>query len=143
VKPKSETQEAGSASSSAARDASSSGATAKSIGYVAGSLGIVGVVAGGFLSYKAYGTNQDSLSQCRYEDPNACTEAGKETRDRAKGFADGATIAFIAGGALLATSIVLVLSSRGGEPRHPPPREIRASASAAPGGAGIRLEATW
>jgi NADP-dependent 3-hydroxy acid dehydrogenase YdfG len=32
---------------------------------------------------------------CRYEDPNACTPEGKSLRDRAKGFADGATIALI------------------------------------------------
>jgi hypothetical protein len=131
-KPKSEAPEAAPASPGALR----------SVGYVAGSLGIASLAVGGLLSYKAYDTNQQSLSQCRFEDPNACTAEGKETRDRAQALASGATIAFVAGGAALAGGVVLLLSSRSSEP-HRLQSELRASAAPAPGGASIRLEGTW
>jgi hypothetical protein len=131
-KPKSEVPEA---------TAPGSHGTLRSVGYVAGSLGIASLAVGGLLSYKAYDANQQSLSQCRYEDPNACTPEGKDTRDRAKDLASGATIAFIAGGAALAGGVVLFIASRSSEPHRA--GELRASAVPAPGGAALRLEGTW
>jgi hypothetical protein len=126
----------------AARDSSSRGSTQRALGYVTGGLGVVGFAVGGFFSYQAYSKKQDSLAQCRVDDPNACTPQGKEIRDDAKGLANTATLAFIGGGALLAGGLVLVLSAPSSEPRAPT-RELKASADLTRGGAGIRLEGTW
>jgi hypothetical protein len=110
---------------------------------VAGSFAVAGLAVGGILSYKAYDANQQSLSQCRFEDVTACTPQGKEMRDRAKDFANGATLAFVASGTVLAGSIVLLVSARPTEPRPPPPRELKASASLSGSSMGVRLEGTW
>jgi hypothetical protein len=129
------------APAAAAREPSGRGSTQRALGYVAGGLGIVGFAMGGVLSYKAYGDKQDSLTQCRVDDPNACTPQGKELRDDAKSAANTATLAFLGGGALLAGGLVLVLSAQ--TDSRGPTRELKASATVSGGGAGIRLEGTW
>jgi hypothetical protein len=139
AKPKGESAETGSPGG-APREAR--GSTQRALGYVTGGLGVVGVAVGGFFSYQAYGKKQDSLAQCRVDDPNACTPQGKELRDDAKRTADTATLLFVGGGALLAGGLVLVLSAQSSEPRAPA-RELKASAGLTGGGAGIRLEGTW
>jgi len=83
-------------------ESSGRGSAQRAVGYVASGLGVVGVAVGGFLSYKAYDAKQDSLAQCRVDDPNACTLQGKEMRDDAKRLANTATLALLGGGALLA-----------------------------------------
>lgn len=122
---------------------SSPGATQRTFGYVTGALGVVGLALGGYLGYRAYDSNRDSLAQCRVEDVNACTPAGKDMRDDAKGFAFGSTVAVAAGGALLAGGLVLVLSARGGEPRHATDTSLRIAASSYGLGPGIKLEGAW
>jgi hypothetical protein len=145
TKPRGDTHEIGAAATTAAATDGQGGArtTLRSVGYVAGSLGIAGLAVGGLLTFKAHDANQQSLSQCRFDDPNACTAQGKEQRDRAKALGDGATIVFVASTAVLAGGIVLLLSSRGTEPHAPVVHEIKASATASPTGAGLRLEGTW
>jgi hypothetical protein len=135
AKPKGESAEAASAPTGR-------GSTLRTLGYVTGGLGAVGLALGGFLSYQAYGKKQDSLAQCRVDDPNACTPQGKEMRDDAKRTADTATLLFVGGGALVAGGLVLVLSAQSSEPRAPA-RELKASAALTGGGAGLRLEGTW
>jgi serine/threonine-protein kinase len=117
-------------------------ANLRGVGYVAGSLAIAGVAIGSLLTFKAHDANQQSLAQCRFDDPNACTPQGKDERDHAKALGDGATIVFIASGAILASSVVLLLSTRATEPRAQL-RELKAAATASPNGAGLRLEGTW
>ena len=133
-----------SASSSApSRDTvSTPGSAQRALGYVAGGLGVIGLGMGGFLAYRAYSQNQDSLDQCRYEDPNACTAEGKSLRDDARSTAMGSTIALAAGGALVAGGLVLVLTSPRTEHRHTG-TEVRFASGLMGRGAGIRLEGTW
>jgi hypothetical protein len=140
-KPRAETAE-NAASGSSTREPAPHGSTQRTLGYVTGGLGAVGLAVGGVFSYQAYAHKQDSLAQCRVDDPNACTAQGKEMRDDAKRLADTATIAFVAGGTLLAGGLVLVLTSHPPEPRSPG-RELKASASLSGGGAALRLEGTW
>jgi hypothetical protein len=139
-KPRAESPES-SASVASAREASGRGSTQRTLGYTAGGLGIIGLAVGGVLSVKAYGEKQDSLAQCRVDDPNACTAQGKDMRDSAKQSANTATLAFVAGGALLAGGFALVLSAP--SEARTPTRELKASATFSGGGAGIRLEGTW
>lgn len=122
--------------------ASSPGSGQRTLGYVTGALGLVGLAVGGYLGYRAYEVNRESMGQCRVEDVNACTPAGKELRDDAKGFAFGSTVAVAAGGALLTGGLVLVLSARGAESRHPTNASLRVSPYGllAP---GIKVEGVW
>ena len=146
AKPRSEAHEAnaGVANPSVAADGSGgTRTTLRGVGYVAGSFAIAGLAVGGLLAYKAHSANEQSLAQCKFDDPNACTQQGKDDRDRAKALGDGATIAFIGSGAVLAGSIVLLLSTRGAEPRAPASRAISASPTVSTTGAGFRLEGTW
>jgi hypothetical protein len=131
-----------SAGTTALRDtAGSPGNTQKVIGFITGGLGIVGLGVGGFLAYRAYSLNQDSLAQCRADDPNACTPNGKALRDDAHTMASASTIAFAAGGALAVGGLVLVLTAKS-ETRHAG-SDLRVSTGVMGRGPGIQLEGTW
>jgi hypothetical protein len=120
---------------------SSPGATQKMLGFVMGGIGVVGLGVGGFLGYRAFAQNQDSLAQCRADDPNACTPGGKELRDDARSTARVSTIALAAGGAFALGGLVLVLTARS-EPRHAG-SDLRVSTGLVGRGPGIQLEGTW
>ncbi|MET0594468.1 MAG: hypothetical protein ABW133_17330 [Polyangiaceae bacterium] len=130
-----------STSMSPSRDSSSPANTQKTLGFVLGGLGVVGLGVGGFLGYQAYSKNQDSLAECRADDPNACTANGKSLRDDARGAAMGSTIALAAGGALAVGGLVLILTARS-EPRHAG-SDLRVSTGLVGRGPGISLEGTW
>jgi len=131
-----------SAGTSLGRDtASSPGSTQRVIGFVTAGLGVVGLGLGGFLGYRAYSQNQDSLGQCRVDDPNACTADGKSMRDDARSTATGSTIALAAGGALTLGGLVLVLTARS-EPRHAG-SDLRVTTGLVGRGPGIQLEGKW
>jgi hypothetical protein len=121
--------------------ASSPGSTQRMIGFVTAGLGVVGLGLGGFLGYRAYSQHQDSLAQCRVDDPNACTPDGKTLRDDAQGTAMGSTIALAAGGALTVGGLVLVLTARS-EPRHAG-SDLRVTTGLVGRGPGIQLEGRW
>jgi hypothetical protein len=79
----------------------------RSWAFVVGGVGAAGIVAGSVLGIVAYSRNRDSLDECLPEDGSACTQEGKELRDGASNYAFGSTVAFVAGGVLLAGGIVL------------------------------------
>jgi serine/threonine-protein kinase len=81
------------------------------LGYVVGAAGLLGLVAGGVLSYRAYGLNGDSLDKCASDDSNACTEDGKALRDDAMRYGKLATIVSSVAGGVAVTGLVLVLSA--------------------------------
>jgi hypothetical protein len=138
-KPHTETPEP---ATPATQEGSGHANTLRTTGYVAGGLAVVGFAAAGLFAYQAYNTKQQSLEQCRVDDPNACTPAGKDLRDDAKRQANIATLAMLGGGAMLAGSVVLFLSSRSPEPRSPA-HEVKASLNWTGSGPGLRLEGTW
>jgi serine/threonine-protein kinase len=127
--------------------ASAPGSTQRTIGYVTSAVGIVGIGIGGFLGYRAYSLNKDSLQQCRADDPNACTAEGKSLRDDAQSAATGSTIALVAGGALTVGGLVLVLTAPRSEPRHAGTElkvsDLRVSTGLVGRGPGVSLEGTW
>ncbi|HMI83844.1 MAG TPA: hypothetical protein VK550_07095 [Polyangiaceae bacterium] len=131
-----------SGSTSQLRDSvSSPGSTQRTLGFVTGGLGIIGLGVGGFLGYRAYSQNQDSLAQCRADDSNACTTDGKTLREDARSTAMGSTIALAAGGVLTLGGLVLVLTARS-ESRHAS-SEMRVSTGFVGRGPGVQLEGTW
>jgi hypothetical protein len=106
---------------SASGDRVRAGSTQRTIGWVVGGAGVVGLGVGAFLGMRASSKNDDSLDYCPNDD-NRCTAEGVALRDDAKSYATMSTIGFAAGGALLATGIVLVLTA---------PRDRSTAASAA------------
>jgi hypothetical protein len=121
--------------------ASSPGSTQRTIGYVTSAVGIVGIGIGGFLGYRAYSLNKDSLDQCSNLDPNACTAEGKSLRDDAQSAALGSTIALVAGSALTVGGIVLVLTAKS-DSRHAG-TDLKVSTGFVGRGPGVSLEGTW
>jgi hypothetical protein len=108
---------------------------------VTSAVGIIGIGIGGFLGYRAYSLNQDSLENCRSDDPNACTADGKALRDDAQSAAMGSTIALVAGGALTVGGLVLVLTAKS-DSRHAG-NDLKVSTGFVGRGPGISLEGTW
>ncbi len=74
-------------------------------GLTLGAIGLAGIGIGTALGVIAIGKKGDVDDIC--PDLNNCTEEGIDTNDEAKTAATASTVAFIAGGALLATGIVL------------------------------------
>ena len=119
------------------------GSAQRAMGYVTGGLGVVGLLAGGYFSYRAYDFKQKSLDDCRVNDPNACTQAGKDLRDQAKSSAAGATVAIAAGGVLLASGITLIVLSPHGDTRRGGVGQLRFSPNPSALGGTVRFEGVW
>ncbi|MEI9940615.1 MAG: hypothetical protein WDO69_25650 [Pseudomonadota bacterium] len=71
---------------------------------------------GGYFGLHALSLNKQSKSNCRADDPNACTSEGAATRDDAQSAATLSTVASIGGGALLATGLTLVFTAPSAAP---------------------------
>lgn len=108
-------------------------------GIVIGSVGLAGLTAGGAFGLQALLDNDESLDSCRPNDPTLCSAHGVELRDRAETFATASTVALIAGGALAATGLVVVLTAPGKEPRAGQAR----APTVALGPGGLRLGGVW
>jgi hypothetical protein len=92
-----------------AAPARSSGSAARTWGYVTGTVGLGALALGGVFTAQAYSKNQDSLKECKKGDPNSCSEEGVSLRDDARTAGNRATIALIAGGALVAAGVTLIV----------------------------------
>jgi hypothetical protein len=114
--------------------------TQRVVGYVVGGVGVAGLAVAGVFAFRAYDKNQQSLDQCRKGDPSACTEQGALLRKDAQSAGTIATAATIAGGALLATGITLVLSAPSRRETALGPARPRAAAYLYPGGVLVQGE---
>jgi hypothetical protein len=93
-----------------------SGGTQRTLGYIVGGVGIVGLGVGGGMGLLALSKNNASKSECP-EDGACASPAAVEANDQARTFGTVSTISFIAGGVLLATGAVLILTAGGGSKR--------------------------
>jgi hypothetical protein len=104
------------------------------VGYATGAVGLVGLVVGGVTGLAAISFNNRSKKVC--PDPGVCADdRARSDNDSARSAATVSTIAFVAGGALLAGGIALVLSA--------PSRGARTSAQLRATPRALWLEATW
>ena len=79
--------------------------------WIAGGIGVVALGAAGYFSARALGARGDSDDAC----VKGCTEEGVIANDRAKGFADAATVSVVIGVASRATGVAIyVLQPRPG-----------------------------
>jgi hypothetical protein len=88
----------------------SSGSAQRTTGIIAGAAGLVGVGIGSVFGLQASSNWSDAKKGCAAY-PNACTAAALDQRSNASSQATISTIAFIAGGALLATGIILYFTA--------------------------------
>ncbi len=88
----------------------SNGSTQRVTGLVLGGAGIVGVGLGTFFGLRAFGKWSDTKDACS-DYPYGCGKTGTDLRSSAASAGTTSTIAFVAGGALLATGVVLYLTA--------------------------------
>lgn len=84
------------------------GATQRVLGVIAGSAGIVGLGVGAFFGLRVASKNDESKDNCA---GNRCNQIGFESRESALQAATISTVAFVAGGVLVAGGIVLYLTA--------------------------------
>jgi hypothetical protein len=113
-------------------DPGSDGSGQRTLGLVGAGLGVVVMGAGGYFGLVAKSKNEDSKQHCPLE--NRCTPTGLTLRNDALDAASSSTIAFIAGGVLVATGLTLALTA--------PSASSSASAEAAPV-KRLELSAVW
>jgi len=93
-----------SSSSSASADTSTSGGSLRTVGLIAGGVGVVALGVGTYFGLQAKSKNSDSSDDC---DGNVCGDSGYAARQDARSAGNTATIAFVAGGVLVATGVTL------------------------------------
>jgi serine/threonine-protein kinase len=79
------------------------------VGLVLGGAGVIAIGAGAFFGLKASSTYDDALALCNPS--NQCKQRGLDLADDATSQATVSTIAFVAGGVLLAGGAVLYLTA--------------------------------
>lgn len=110
-----------------------SGDGRRTVAYVLGGAGVVALGLGAFFGLKAKSTYDDSKTDCTN---NLCGAKGVEGGKDASTQAAVSTISFIAGGALLASGIVLFVTA-------PKDGGVTVQPTVGTAGAGLRLGATW
>ncbi len=96
--------------------AASDGSAQRVTGLALGGAGLVGVGLGTFFGLRAFGKWADVKDACKAF-PYECGESAKQDRASASSAGTASTVAFIAGGALLAAGAVLYLTAPSAKPR--------------------------
>lgn len=118
----------------AAPEGSSSRHPRATAGLILLGVGAAGVAVGSIFGVRALGLKGDSSFSCRTNDH--CGQEGLALRESARVSGTASTIAFAAGGALVAGGVVLYLTA-------PERRGITASAGLVGGTPGVAMGATW
>lgn len=102
------------------------------VGFALGGGGLFGLGAATVLGIRAHDLDRQSRDECRAD---ACNAEGKSLRDRAFGAANAATVAAIAGGALVAAGVTWVVLV----PSSSEKRSIELGARVTSGGAELEI----
>jgi hypothetical protein len=100
---------AGAAPATVADDAGDAGETQRIVAYTLGGAGVIGLGIGTAFGLSAISQNSESKDAGCEE--NVCTPAAAEIRKDAQAAGNASTVAFIAGGALLAAGVVVYLTA--------------------------------
>jgi hypothetical protein len=112
------------------QDTVSRGGGQRVLGLIMAGAGVVGLGVGGGFAFSAKSQYNTSLSNCETGNPGQCNSTGVSQRDSARSAGNVATVAVIAGGAVLAGGVVIWLTApqgtvtvqRGGQPPSNAPR---------------------
>jgi hypothetical protein len=113
----------------------SEGSAQRTFGFVLGGVGLAALAAGSVLGLVAKSTYGDALGHCP-GGPHTCDGTGVDGGERAHTEALASTIAFVAGGALVAGAVALVFTAPSGASVGVEPVATR-------GGAGLGLSGAW
>lgn len=92
-----------------APQAAESGTYPAWLGYAVAGVGLASAGVAGLMGYRAYDLNQQSLDHCSSANANACTVQGDSLRDDARRAGVVSTVFAVAGGALFAGGVTLVV----------------------------------
>ena len=109
-------------------------------GLVVGGVGVVGLGVGAVLGAVAMGTNSDAEAACP---GGRCTREGNDLLGQAGSMADVSTVMFIAGGALAAGGLVMVLVAPSGDEARPADEQAGLSLELAPLPGGLSLSGSF
>jgi hypothetical protein len=140
LKPEPQTSATASPSASVTPEPPRGSNTQRVVGYVIGGVGVAGLAVGGVFAYLAYDKNQQSMDHCRKGEASACTPEGVSLREDAQSAGTIATAATIAGGALLATGVTLLISAPSSKETAARPTRPKTAAYVYPGGVLVRGE---
>jgi hypothetical protein len=122
------------------QEGASRGRTQRILGLVVGGVGLGGIAVGTIFGLSASSKNDDAASHCR--DGNLCDAEGIRLDKEGRDAATISTIAFIAGGTLAATGIVLFLTAPSGAEK-PASTVGMMGVRGTPGGAALTLGASF
>jgi hypothetical protein len=111
--------------------------TQRTIGVVVGSVGVTGVVVGSVLGVLAMSKKASADAQCSGPMQNQCDPAGFSLRYDEKHLGNASTAAFVAGGVVAASGLVVFLAS----PQRPQKDAVQVGI--APRLAGVAVEGSW
>jgi hypothetical protein len=111
------------------------GATQRMAGLVVGGVGAAGIVLGTVFGFVSKSTYDGALGHCTNRLPNECTQVGYDDGKSAHSQAAVSTVAFIAGGALLGTGVLLYFTA--------PKAGVTVSPSVGLASAGLDLRGSW
>jgi tetratricopeptide (TPR) repeat protein len=110
--------------------------------YVLGGAGLVGIGVATVFALMAKSSNDDSMAECRPDNPNVCNSEGVAMREDALAQGNVASVAFIAGSAALAgAGIWLLLDS--GSSDEKPHTALAAGLRPTSGGATVTFKGTF
>lgn len=117
-------------------DESGVGNGQRATGMVLGAAGIVGIGVGVVFGLVSISKNNDADKECKPPDRKVCTQKGVDAGESAKSAGNVSTVAFIAGGALIATGVVVYFTAPRGS-------SVALTPSVTPNSASIGLHTTF
>jgi hypothetical protein len=117
----------------------SHGSAQKTVGIAVGVVGLAGLGVGSLFGVIAKSKNDQALEPQNCRTSTLCTQAGLDLTSDAKGAATVSTIAFVAGGVVTATGLVLLLTA----PRSSSATAVRVVPLLAGPTKGLAIDAVW
>jgi len=114
----------------------STGSTQRTLGFAVGVVGAAGLALGGVMAFVSKSTFDGARSTCTGGDPTMCSGSAPHDAQTAYGQATVATVGLAAGGALVATGVVLVLTA-------PKAGSVTVAPSVGAGRGGVSLQGMW
>ena len=117
------------------------------LGWTAAALGVGAVGAGVALRVMALSPDEEWKEHCLPDDPTKCTQEGADLKEEAEGLEEGlklgSVIAWVGGGALLVTGIVLLFTAPSGEDTEETAGQVEWQAIGGLDRAALQVRVRW